>query len=54
MANSPVLISDDRLQRGVDVKLVLGKDAANPLALFGADPGAAKLAEKVVERNPAS
>jgi len=50
----PALISNDRLRRGTDVQLVLGKDVVNPVALFGTDPDPARLAQKMVEPDEAS
>ncbi len=46
LGHAPAVLGNQHLPRGVDVQLVLGKDAMNPVALFGDEPEPAQLARK--------
>ncbi len=53
MDTPPAALGNQRLPHGVDVQLVLGKDALTPVALFGAKPDSTGLARKTAPRGQA-
>lgn len=46
LGHAPAVLGNQHLPRGVDVQLVLGRDAMHPVALFGDEPEPAQLARK--------
>lgn len=46
LGHAPAVLGNQHLPHGVDVQLVLGRDAMKPVALFGDEPEAAQLARK--------